>query len=156
MREASWNRRVSDAAYSDGIGGRPSHCTLSSAIRSSASASGQLLDLGDDGDTVGLLAGNGGRALLFGGALLLTLGNRFAHRLARRVEPLHQRRVDLDVGLQFGPREPHVGQRRRRLLRIGRRHQRFRAMQQTDRALRDRRRSSAPPLRACGCAASSS
>ena len=34
--EASWNRRVSEAAYSDGIGGRPSHFTRSSAIASAA------------------------------------------------------------------------------------------------------------------------
>ena len=74
-------------------------------------------------------------ALLFGGTLLPTHVNRFAHGLAGRVEPLHERRVDLDVGLQLGPRQPHVGQRRRRLVRIGRRHQRFGAMQQTDRTL---------------------
>ena len=87
----------------------PPHAQLRNPIE--RFRSGQLLDLGDDGDTVGLLAGNGGRALLFGRTLLTTDINRFAHGLAGRVEPLHERRVDFDVGLQFGPRESHVGQR---------------------------------------------
>ncbi len=38
-RHASWKRRVSDAAYSDGIGGSPSHRTFSSAMRSIAAGS---------------------------------------------------------------------------------------------------------------------
>ncbi len=38
VRHASWKRRVSGAAYSDGIGGRLSHWTLSSAIRSAPAA----------------------------------------------------------------------------------------------------------------------
>jgi hypothetical protein len=96
----------------------------------------ERLDLRADGDAVGLFARERRRPLLFGGALLLPLANRLAHRFARRLELLRELGVELlDVRLQFRPRQPHLGQRRRRGIRIGHRDEPLGAVQQRRRPL---------------------
>ena len=65
--------------------------------------------------------------------------------------------VDLDVGLQLGPRQPHLRQRARRFVGIGDRHQRLGLVQQRRaRAARSSALIAPPAARRAGCAASSS
>ena len=156
-RDASWNRRVSDAAYSDGIGGRASHRTFSSAMRSErVGARPAVRSPRTIAQAVRLLARKRPAALFFGGR------SRWRSAMASRTASLAasnccvERRVDLDVGLELGPGQAHSASAAVGLVRIGERDQRFGAMQQRRRARCDPRRSCAPPApRGAGCAASS-
>jgi hypothetical protein len=89
----------------DGIGGSASHCTLSSAMRSWAFAPDSVSISCDDRQSIRLLSRQCPRTLVLGRALLLPLGDRFAHGVAGRLELLNERFVDDGIRLQFGPGE---------------------------------------------------
>ena len=90
------------------------------------------LDLLADRDAIGLLARQRVRPLALGFPFLLPLCDRLPHGIAGRFELLGENGVDLDVGLEVGPGESHRGQRRRRLVRIADRDERFGPMQEVD------------------------
>ena len=153
--EASWNRRVSDAAYSDGIGGRPSHCTLSSAIRSTASGPPAARSPRTIATRSACSRASAAARARSAARSCRRDVDRFAHGFAGRVEPLHQRGSISASACSSAHARRTSASASIGLVGIGQSPPAPRLGAAAPRRAGDRRRSSAPAL-SRGCAASSS